>query len=133
MSSGLDPDQTRQQARCSVGPDLGPNCLQRLSTNKSCPYVRVKQWLWNYAHVNSHLRESGGICQIWLICNFHFRKQSLKYGYVCVIIFINIHIHHNYSILVLVKCQVTWVKYIVKQKQTLPVYSHRIGGNRKHS
>ena len=27
MSNSLDPDQDR----CSVGPDLGPNCLERLS------------------------------------------------------------------------------------------------------
>ena len=31
----MDPDQDRQ----NVGPDLGPNCLQRLSAdNKSCHY-----------------------------------------------------------------------------------------------
>ena len=29
VSNSLDPDQARQ----NVGPDLGPNCLQRLSTN----------------------------------------------------------------------------------------------------
>ena len=29
MSNGLDPDQDRQ----NVGPDLGPNCLQRLSAD----------------------------------------------------------------------------------------------------
>ena len=27
MSNGFDPDQDRR----SIGPDLGPNCLQRLS------------------------------------------------------------------------------------------------------
>ena len=33
MSNGLDPDQDR----LSVSPDLGPNCLQRLSADgKSC-------------------------------------------------------------------------------------------------
>ena len=29
MSNGLDPDQDRH----CVGPDLGPNCLQRLSAD----------------------------------------------------------------------------------------------------
>ena len=29
MSNSLDPDQARQ----NVGPDLGPNCLQRLSAD----------------------------------------------------------------------------------------------------
>ena len=33
VSNGLDPDQDRR----SVGPDLGPNCLQRLSAyDKRC-------------------------------------------------------------------------------------------------
>ena len=30
MSNGLEPDQIR-----NVGPDLGPNCLQRLSADKA--------------------------------------------------------------------------------------------------
>ena len=32
MSNGLDPDQARQ----NVGPDLGPNRLQRLSADDTC-------------------------------------------------------------------------------------------------
>ena len=43
MSNSLDPDQ----ARHFVGPDLGPNCLQRLSadgTNVDCSLIGpVKQ------------------------------------------------------------------------------------------
>ena len=36
MSNSLDPDQ----ARCVVGPDMSPNCLQRLSAdNTSCQRV----------------------------------------------------------------------------------------------
>ena len=31
VSKSLDPDQ----ARCFIGPDLGPNCLQRLSADKT--------------------------------------------------------------------------------------------------
>ena len=31
MSNGLNPDQDQQL--CSVGPDLGPSCLQRLSAD----------------------------------------------------------------------------------------------------
>ena len=31
VSNSLDPDQARQ----NVGPDLGPNCLQRLSADKN--------------------------------------------------------------------------------------------------
>ena len=47
MSNGLDPDQNRR----SVGPDLGPNCLQRLSAeNKSEETVKyiselISSWL----------------------------------------------------------------------------------------
>ena len=39
VSNSLDPDQDRQndQDRHSVGPDLGPNCLQRLTADeKKC-------------------------------------------------------------------------------------------------
>ena len=32
MTNSLDPDQ----ARLFVGPDLGPNCLQMLSTDVNC-------------------------------------------------------------------------------------------------
>ena len=35
MSNGLDPGQARRY----VGPDLGPNCLQRLSTDD-----KVRRW-----------------------------------------------------------------------------------------
>ena len=36
VSNSLDPDQDRH----SVGPDLGPNCLQRLSADdRSCRFV----------------------------------------------------------------------------------------------
>ena len=36
MSNGLDPDQERH----SVAPDLGPNCLQRLSADDKLPLAR---------------------------------------------------------------------------------------------
>ena len=36
VSNGMDPDQDRH----FVGPDLGPNCLQRLSTNHMSPLAR---------------------------------------------------------------------------------------------
>ena len=39
MSNNLDPDQ----ARCFVGPDLGPNCLQMLSADDT-RRQRVKQY-----------------------------------------------------------------------------------------
>ena len=40
VSNGLDADQDR----CSVGPDLDPNCLHRLSGyDKKCHYIRRKE------------------------------------------------------------------------------------------
>ena len=36
VSNGLDPDQDRR----SVGPDLGPNCLQKLSADDKSPLAR---------------------------------------------------------------------------------------------
>ena len=38
MSYSLDPDQDRH----SVGPDLGPNCLQRLSADNKSLLARKK-------------------------------------------------------------------------------------------
>ena len=36
VSNGLDPDQNRQ----NKGPDLGPNCLLRLSADNKSPLAR---------------------------------------------------------------------------------------------
>ena len=47
MSNGLDPDQDRH----SVGPDLGPNCLQRLSAENKLPLARKElniEFLFKY-------------------------------------------------------------------------------------
>ena len=46
VSNGLDPDQERH----SVGPDLGPNCLQRLSSKDKSPLSRKE---FNITHVAS--------------------------------------------------------------------------------
>ena len=43
MSNSLDPDQAQQ----NVGPDLGPNCLQRFPAVKSF-YVLGKQNLFHF-------------------------------------------------------------------------------------
>ena len=41
MSNSLDPDQARQ----NVGPDMGPNCFQRLSAvNTSRQRLKIKSW-----------------------------------------------------------------------------------------
>ena len=43
MSNGLDPDQARR----FVGPDLGPNCFQRLSAdNKICHWQAKSYEVW---------------------------------------------------------------------------------------
>ena len=39
MSNSLGPDQGRQK---NVGPDLGPNCLQRLSADDKIPCLKGK-------------------------------------------------------------------------------------------
>ena len=41
MSNGLDPDQDLH----SVGPDLGPNCLQRLTADDKKKEVPLSQGL----------------------------------------------------------------------------------------
>ena len=46
MTNSLDPDQ----ARHFVGPDLGPNCLQRLSADKELKLVNKLFVCW----VNFH-------------------------------------------------------------------------------
>ena len=43
VSNSLDPDQARQK----VGPDLGPNCLLRLSADDTRKQ-RVKQYIINW-------------------------------------------------------------------------------------
>ena len=43
--NGLDPDQDL----LSVGPDMGPNCLQRLSTDVKSPLARKKLKLIKYS------------------------------------------------------------------------------------
>ena len=48
MSNSLDPDQDRQ----NVGPDLGPNSLQRLSADNTCGQ-RVKH-SYHHAVTNMH-------------------------------------------------------------------------------
>ena len=51
VSNCLDPDQDRH----SVGPDLGPNCLQRLTADeKKLPLARKRlfgmRWVVSYFH-----------------------------------------------------------------------------------
>ena len=41
---GLDPEQNQ----CSVGPDLGPNCLQRLSTDDCQTKAIASKEIVNY-------------------------------------------------------------------------------------
>ena len=41
VSNSLDPDQDWQ----NVSPDLGPNCLQRLSANDTTKVVTTKEWV----------------------------------------------------------------------------------------
>ena len=47
VSNSLDPDQ----AQHFVGPDLGPNCLQRLSADIVCKELNTKQLVDTLAKV----------------------------------------------------------------------------------
>ena len=64
VSNGLDPDQDRH----SVGPDLGPNCLQRLSADDKSSrwqgkiYYVSSSWCSELAVVRS--------CRISMTCSF---------------------------------------------------------------
>ena len=44
-SSLTDPDQDRH----SVGPDLGPNCLQRLSADDKSRYEELRDFFFDYS------------------------------------------------------------------------------------
>ena len=46
MSNSLDPDQARR----SVGPDLGPNCFQKLSADNTIRQSDI-DFLWPDSHV----------------------------------------------------------------------------------
>ena len=46
MTNGLDPDQDRH----SVGPDLGTNCLHRLSAGGKSPYQQSNELKKNVKH-----------------------------------------------------------------------------------
>ena len=58
LSNSLDPDQDRQ----NVGPDLGPNCLQRLSADDRSPILQGKSYrkenLYHYPTELKYIRFS---------------------------------------------------------------------------
>ena len=59
VSSSLDPDQARQ----FVGPDLGPNCLQRLSADDTSRQKVKQYFLFNHClefHQTSQETDMGG-------------------------------------------------------------------------
>ena len=60
MSNSLDPDQARR----FVGPDLGPNCLQRLSTE------------------DTGCRETVMVTLMQMMCNVYQRLVGVKQGSV---------------------------------------------------
>ena len=41
VSNSLDPGQLQHLVRPDAGPDLGPNCLQRLSADDTCRFLFV--------------------------------------------------------------------------------------------
>ena len=60
MSNGFDPDQDQH----SVGPDLGPNCLQKLSAEDKFADSRVNVTLLtknNWQTVKARIRLEGAV------------------------------------------------------------------------
>ena len=55
MSNGLDPDQDRS----SVGPDLGPNCLQRQGSHRLEKYLNLEGLLEKSLKIKSALKSTG--------------------------------------------------------------------------
>ena len=51
VSNSLDPDQDRH----SVGPHLGPNCLQRLSADGNCLCQQGKSYLYLFISQQKHM------------------------------------------------------------------------------
>ena len=79
LSKSLDPDQ----ARHFVGPDLGPNCLQRLSADIAGKELNTKQlvdtfWLKPWLKLISF----GSTFSIWLKCRL---QQILSQGKPCFV------------------------------------------------
>ena len=79
MSNGLDPDQDRH----SVGPDLGPNCLQRISADD-----KSRHWQGKSSRV--FLDVSGGLQQkIHALYDYEARTEddlSFKKGDVLILL-----------------------------------------------
>ena len=56
VSNDLDPDQDRQ----NVGPDFGPNCLQRLSANNKRQHYLGRHYSCGHSEHNLDLRTPFG-------------------------------------------------------------------------
>ena len=70
MSNSLDPDQ----ARHFVGPDLGPNCLQRVSADDKSCHQRLK----SYCRFSAIFDNGGNFCDF--LFAFVHTKALLKSG-----------------------------------------------------
>ena len=76
MSNSLDPDQ----AHHAVGPDLGPNCLQRLAADgKRCRY-QGKSFI--KIHMPPYLLISKSACLFDLILYIPVNNLSVTFGQV---------------------------------------------------
>ena len=71
MSNSLD----RDQARHSVGPDLGPNCLQRLSSDDKIRFKEIRSILYRPRKYRTCHKQNLKLTLILLI--FLYRKCRL--------------------------------------------------------
>ena len=83
MSNSLHPDQARQ----FVGPDLGSNCLQRLSADDTSShsriwYISLTQYSYSHKEAHGETKLFSGFCwhlMVYLLC----RLQHLHCMYFC--------------------------------------------------
>ena len=131
MSNSLKPDQDRH----SVGPDLSPNCLQRLSEDdKSCSwqgnsYIYSVQKLsqsdvwWEYLSLQSHEKGTEGNLQQELFINsfayLYHASELDQYSWKQVT---------KTSMLSPDTALFSRVLFLY-----LPIFSHQIGGNQNRS
>ena len=89
VSNGSDPDQDRH----IVGPDLGPNCLQRLSADDKSPVAKKELIKFWYLWYNSAGKTKNSLCKCkvspnpWLLEHTEYSTELaeaiLKKLFVC--------------------------------------------------
>ena len=80
MSNKLDPDQARR----IVGPDLGPNCLQRFSADGTGRQrVKIAEWRERVTHTirfSHYDKMISFYCKILIAINSYFGSNFLNFS-----------------------------------------------------